>query len=141
MYKRQILYVTAYALSAAGPGAISAQAVTILFAVTLAVQMKVDPLLLATPAFLGAVGGTASPIALTGIIISDLFAAQNISVPNSQWILLFGITAVNFLCALVTYIWFKGYRLSPDDTITVSYTHLSRSFLPEESHPYYRAAA
>lgn len=112
-----ILYVTAYALSAAGPGAISAQAVTILFAVTLAVQMKVDPLLLATPAFLGAVGGTASPIALTGIIISDLFAAQNISVPNSQWILLFGITAVNFLCALVTYIWFKGYRLSPDDTI------------------------
>lgn len=112
-----ILYITAYALSAAGPGAISAQAVTILFAVTLAVQMKVNPLLLATPAFLGAVGGTVSPIALTGIIISDLFAAQDISVPNSQWILLYGITAVNFLCALVTYIWFKGYKLSPEKTI------------------------
>lgn len=113
-----ILYVTSYALSAAGPGAISAQAVTILFAVTLAVQMNVNPLLLATPAFLGAVGGTVSPIALTGIIINDLFAAQKISIPSSQWMLLYGVTTVNFLCAVLTYIWFKGYKLSPDRTIT-----------------------
>ena len=67
-----IVYVVSFVLSAAGPGAISVQSVTVIFAVSLAVQMKVSPVLMGVMAILGAVGGTASPIALTGIIVGDL---------------------------------------------------------------------
>ena len=66
-----IMYVVSFILSAAGPGAISVQSVTIIFAVSLAVQMKVSPILMGAMATLGAVGGTASPIALTGIIVGE----------------------------------------------------------------------
>lgn len=57
-----IVYVVSFLLSAADPGTISVQSVTVLFAVSLAVQMKIDPVLMGVMAILGAVGGTASPI-------------------------------------------------------------------------------
>ena len=56
-----IIYVVSFLLSAAGPGAISVQSVTVLFAVSLAVQMDASPVLMGAMAILGAVGGTASP--------------------------------------------------------------------------------
>lgn len=56
-----IVYLVSFGLSAAGPGAISVQSVTVLFAVSLAVQMEVSPVLMGSMAILGAVGGTASP--------------------------------------------------------------------------------
>ena len=53
-----IVYLVSFGLSAAGPGAISVQSVTVIFAVSLAVQMKVSPILMGIMAILGAVGGT-----------------------------------------------------------------------------------
>ena len=64
-----IIYLVSYILSAAGPGAISVQSVMIIFAVSLASQMDASPILMGGMAVLGAVGGTASPIALSGIIV------------------------------------------------------------------------
>ena len=69
-----IIYLASFILSAAGPGAISVQSVTVLFAVSMAVQMKISPVLMGSMAILGAVGGTASPIALTGIIVEGLLS-------------------------------------------------------------------
>lgn len=69
-----IIYLVSYLMSAAGPGAISVQTVMIIFAVALATQMDASPILLGGMAILGAVGGTTSPIALTGILVSDLTA-------------------------------------------------------------------
>ena len=66
-----IIYLVSFILSAAGPGAISVQSVTVMFAVSLAVQMDASPVLMGAMAILGAVGGTASPIALTGIFYND----------------------------------------------------------------------
>ena len=73
-----VIYVVSYVMSAAGPGAISVQSVMVIFAVSLAVQMKANPILMAVMAILGAVGGTASPIALTGIIVKDLTASLHV---------------------------------------------------------------
>ena len=67
-----IIYLVSYILSAAGPGAISVQSVMIIFAVSLASQMDASPILMGGMAVLGAVGGTASPIALSGIIVTEL---------------------------------------------------------------------
>lgn len=105
-----IIYLVSYLMSAAGPGAISVQTVMIIFAVVLSSQMDASPILLGGMAVLGAVGGTASPIALTGILVSDLIAGvdglENLAMP-----LFLGVTAANFLCAVMLYIVFGGYRL------------------------------
>ena len=95
-----IIYLVSFILSAAGPGAISVQSVTVMFAVSLAVQMDASPVLMGAMAILGAVGGTASPIALTGIIVNDLLAQMNMEV-----------SIANFACAVVTYIVLGGYKL------------------------------
>ncbi len=104
-----IIYVVSFGLSAAGPGAISVQSVTVLFAVALAVQMKVSPILMGVMAILGAVGGTASPIALTGIIVGDMMTEMGIegSINN----IFIGVSVSNFVCAAVMYILLGGYKL------------------------------
>ena len=115
-----IIYISSYILSAVGPGAISVQAVTILFAVSLAVQMKISPVLMAGMALLGAVGGTVSPIALTGIIVKDLLAAQNITADPTRIFL--GVSIANAICAAIIYVFFKGYRIRSDLQLKLSDT-------------------
>lgn len=113
-----IIYIVSFLLSAAGPGAISVQAVMILLAVSLSVQMNLSPVLLAAMALLGAVGGTVSPIALTGIIITDLLDAGNIAgSPLKIWI---GVSLANFICAVFVYIFFKGYKIRLDFELKIS---------------------
>ena len=101
--------MVSFGLSAAGPGAISVQSVTVLFAVALAVQMKVSPILMGVMAILGAVGGTASPIALTGIIVGEMMTEMGIegSINN----IFIGVSVSNFVCAAVMYILLGGYKL------------------------------
>ncbi|MEY8763966.1 SLC13 family permease [Clostridium sp. MT-113] len=115
-----IMYVVSYVLSAAGPGAISVQAVTIIFAVSLAVEMNVSAIMMGTLAFLGSVGGTASPIALTGIIVGDLLSAQKITgIHEIQVKVFLGVTLVNLICAVIVYIVFKGYKINSDMQVSV----------------------
>lgn len=85
------------------------QTVMVLFAVPLAFQLNASPVLLGTMAILGAVGGTASPIALTGIIVGDLLGQMKIAMPGQEIFL--GVTAANFMCALVVYVLCKGWKL------------------------------
>lgn len=111
-----IMYVVSFVLSAAGPGAISVQSVTIIFAVSLAVQMKVSPILMGAMATLGAVGGTASPIALTGIIVGDLLTEAGVEgLGNSVFL---GVAACNLFCTIIVYIAFGGYKLRAEKVIT-----------------------
>lgn len=111
-----IIYVVSFVLSAAGPGAISVQSVMIIFAVALSVQMEVSPILLACMAILGAVGGTTSPIALSGIIVTDLTAElgyEGMAMP-----VFIGVSVANFLCACLLYIRYKGYKLKTEKIIS-----------------------
>lgn len=104
-----IIYAVSFVLSAAGPGAISVQSVTVLFAVSMAVQMKISPVLMGIMAILGTVGGTASPIALTGIIVGDLMAEMGIQGLESQIFL--GVAVSNLICAAAMYFLLGGYKL------------------------------
>lgn len=104
-----IVYLVSFILSAAGPGAISVQSVTVLFAVSLAVQMKVSPVLMGSMAILGAVGGTASPIALTGIIVDGLLSDMGIEGMGMQ--VFMGVSLANFICAAAAYFALNGYKI------------------------------
>ena len=110
-----IIYIASFVLSAAGPGAISVQTVMVLFAVPLAIHMHLNPILMGAMAILGAVGGTASPIALTGIIVGDLLTEMNISGQGMKIFL--GVSVANLACAVVTYILFKGWKVSGSATV------------------------
>ena len=107
-----VIYVVSYVMSAAAPGAISVQSVMVIFAVSLAVQMKANPILMAVMAILGAVGGTASPIALTGIIVKDLTASLH--VPGIAVPVFYGVTAANVFIAAIFYVVLGGYRMTLD---------------------------
>lgn len=110
-----IIYFVAFILSAAGPGAIPVQSVMIIFAVSLAVQMQTSSILLSCMAILGAVGGTTSPIALSGIIVTDIMSEMgytNIAMP-----VFIGVSIANFICAILLYVAFKGYKLKSSVTI------------------------
>lgn len=111
-----VIYLVSYIMSAAGPGAISVQSVMIIFAVALAVQMQASPILLGSMAILGAVGGTTSPIALTGILVTDLTADMNLgNVANPVFI---GVSIANLLCTVVVYFVFGGFKLKGNGEIT-----------------------
>lgn len=111
-----IIYVVSYVLSAAGPGAISVQSVMIIFAVSLSVQMHASPILMGSMAILGAVGGTASPIALSGIIVTDL--TEEMGMSGVAFPVFLGVSVANLMCAVILYIVFKGYKMKSEDTIT-----------------------
>lgn len=126
-----IVYIISYFISATGPGAISAQAVMIIFSVTLSVQMGIKPYMMSSMAILGTVGGTVSPVALTGIIVNDLVAKM--SFPGAERTLkalLIDITIMNVICAAVIYVLFKGYKLRPSEekiTANVDIPRFNRS--------------
>lgn len=105
-----IIYLVSWGLSAAGPGAISVQSVMIIFAVSLAVQMNASPVLLGSMAILGAVGGTTSPIALSGIIVTDI--TNSLGYHGVAQPVFIAVSIVNFICAMLLYVGFKGYALN-----------------------------
>ena len=110
-----IIYAVSFLLSAAGPGAISVQTVMVLFAVPLGINMGINPVLMGVMAILGAVGGTASPIALTGIIVSDLLAEMNMSIQPSK--VFIGVMVNNLLCAVFVYVAYRGWKIHGTGTV------------------------
>ena len=107
-----IIYIISYLLSAAGPGAISVQSIMVILAVSLAIEMKISIILMGALSILGAVGGTTSPIALTGIIVADL--TSNMEIPKVVDSVFLGVSLANFICAVVLYIFLKGYKIKID---------------------------
>ncbi|MBU2703990.1 di/tricarboxylate transporter [Sporomusaceae bacterium BoRhaA] len=112
-----VVYLFSYVLSAAGPGALSVLPIAVILAVSLAIQMEISPIMMGTLGALGAVGGTLSPIAMTGIIVQGLLSAQNI--PGMQTQLFFCGGLINFSCAVLVYFYFKGYKLKPNIHVSV----------------------
>ena len=70
-------------------------------------------MLMGSMAILGAVGGTASPIALTGIIVEDLLAEMEIGGMGMKVFL--GVSIANFICAVATYVALGGYKIRRTD--------------------------
>lgn len=57
-------------------------------------RLDTSPILMGAMAILGAVGGTASPIALTGIIVGDLLGQMQLTMPGMA--IFAGVTVANW---------------------------------------------
>lgn len=113
-----VMYLFATILSALGPGTIPTTAIMMVFGMTLAKEMNINPAMLAAIIFLGAAGGGMSPLAATGIIGLNLcgeFGLTGIEEP----LLLNGVLSSSVYAALI-YIAFGGYRLKSDVILHLS---------------------
>lgn len=113
-----VIYILAFVLSAVGPGAIPVLPISILIAVNLAKNLGLSPILMGGLATLGSVGGTLSPIALTGIIVEGLLS--ELGLPGMQAELFTMGTIVNFMFAVILYLFYKGYSIKPNSNINYS---------------------
>lgn len=107
-----VMYLFATILSALGPGTIPTAAIMMVFGMTLAKEMDINPAMLAAIIFLGAAGGGMSPLAATGIIGLNLcgeFGLTGIEEP----LLVNGVLSSTVYAALI-YLAFGGYRLQSD---------------------------
>ena len=113
-----VMYLFATILSALGPGTIPTTAIMMVFGMTLAKEMNINPAMLAAIIFLGAAGGGMSPLAATGIIGLNLcgeFGLTGIEEP----LLMNGVLSSSVYAALI-YIAFGGYRLKSDVILHLS---------------------
>ena len=110
-----VMYLFATVLSALGPGTIPTTAIMMVFGMTLAVEMKINPAMLAAIIFLGAAGGGMSPLAATGIIglnLCEEFGLTGIEAP----LLVNGVFSSTVYAAVV-YIAFGGYKLKSEKAL------------------------
>ena len=113
-----VVYLFAFTLSAVGPGAIPVLPIAIIIAVNLAKELKLSPVLMGGLATLGSVGGTLSPLALTGIIVQGLLAEQGLPGMSDS---LFVVGAlVNFVFAIILYVFYKGYSITLTEGLETS---------------------
>ncbi len=115
-----VMYLFATILSALGPGTIPTAAIMMVFGMTLAVEMKMNPAMLGAIVFLGAAGGGMSPLAATGIIginLCEEFGLVGIEKP----LLLNGVFSSTVYAVLV-YLAFGGYKLKSDICLSISDT-------------------
>lgn len=108
-----VVYLFAFTLSAVGPGAIPVLPIAIIIAVNLAKELKLSPVLMGGLATLGSVGGTLSPMALTGIIVQGILSEHGLPGMSDS---LFVVGAfVNFIFAVILYLFYKGYSITLTD--------------------------
>ena len=115
-----VMYLFATVLSALGPGTIPTTAIMMVFGMTLAVEMKINPAMLAAIIFLGAAGGGMSPLAATGIIglnLCEEFGLTGIEAP----LLVNGVFSSTVYAAVV-YLAFGGYKLKSEKALKFSDT-------------------
>ena len=101
-----VMYLFATILSALGPGTIPTAAIMMVFGMTLAKEMNINPAMLAAIIFLGAAGGGMSPLAATGI---------------EEPLLVNGVLSSTVYAGLI-YLAFGGYRLQSDVVLHLSDT-------------------
>lgn len=104
-----IIYVFSTVLSALGPGTVPTMAIMMVFAMALAAELGISPVMLSALIVLGASGGGVSPLAATGIIGIKLCADFGLTGIEQQF-LMNGILSSTVYAVLV-YIFMGGYKL------------------------------
>lgn len=104
------IFIFSTILSAIGPGCIPTMAIMMVFAMTLAAELKIHPAMLSAIVVLGASGGGVSPIAPTGIIAQNLCTSAGITEPVGMPFLINGV-ASSALYSLVVYFAFGGHKI------------------------------
>lgn len=102
-------------LAAIGPGCVPTIAIMEVFSMALALEMRINPVMLAAIVVLGSSGGGVSPIAPTGIV--GLTLMEDAGIHNAAKALFTNGLVATTLYAAVVYIAFGGYKIKAENTM------------------------
>ncbi|NLG86563.1 MAG: hypothetical protein GX489_05025 [Firmicutes bacterium] len=104
------IYAAGFTIAGIGPGAIPALAIIPGLAVSVAVAVGYDPLMLALIGECGLMAGRMTPITPEGALITEVAASAGIE--NVMPAILVSKTLVTIIFSVVLFIIFKGYKLT-----------------------------
>ena len=110
-----LMFVLSAFISAIGPGHIAAGILMTTFAMYLAFEMKINPMVTALFAKLGANAGCASPLSLTGLLAKEL--SEPLGYSGFEAHLFFSTLLSGFVFTLVIYIGSKSYKVKADNPL------------------------
>ncbi len=103
------IYIAGFIVAAVGPGAIPALAIIPPIAVTLALQVGYNPVMLSLIGVTGLMAGRMTPITPEGILISGIVAEQGLDDVMISVLISNIIMTVTFSC--IVYVVYKGYKV------------------------------
>ena len=110
-----LMFVLSAFISAIGPGHIAAGILMTTFAMYLAFEMKINPMVTALFAKLGANAGCASPLSLTGLLAKEL--SEPLGYSGFEAHLFLSTLLSGFVFTLVIYIGSKSYKVKADNPL------------------------
>ena len=111
-----VIFFFSAALAAIGPGAIPVMSLMSVFACSLAAEMKVSPVVLATAVMLGACGGGLTPVAPTGII--GLTLAYEAGITGIEMAYAINSIVALFISFVILYFALGGYKMKSEMDLT-----------------------
>ena len=122
-----LVFLISAVLAGIGPGTVPVMGIMSTFAVSVAISMKMNPVLLASAALLGSQAGGLTPIAPTGILAQELanqakLGDLGISVMLNQFV-------ASFIYFMVLYVVFKGWKqqdisVSDEEVLVFNRNHI-----------------
>lgn len=111
-----LVFVVGYILTAMGPGSIPILAIIPAFTIPMAIARGYNPIMLALIGEFGAFSGRMSPITPEGILVRDLLTKAGVLESSFEItkVLVINQTITGIICALVTFIFYKGYKIEVD---------------------------
>ncbi len=110
-----LMFALSAFISAIGPGHIAAGILMTTFAMYLAFEMKINPMVTALFAKLGANAGCASPLSLTGLLAKEL--SEPLGYSGFEAHLFLSTLLSGFVFTLVIYIGSKSYKVKADNPL------------------------
>lgn len=113
-----LMFVLSAFISAIGPGHIAAGILMTTFAMYLAFEMKINPMVTALFAKLGANAGCASPLSLTGILAKNL--SEPLGYSGFSLHLFLSTLLSGFVFTVIIYVAYKSYKVKADNPLKLS---------------------
>lgn len=110
-----VMFIIGMILSAVGPGSIPCLAIIPLIAIPISVSAGINPIMTAIIGDMGAMAGRMSPLTPEAAVVRNLMKEQGLEANTIPIMICTIITTL--VCAILVYIYYKGWRVSQVDTL------------------------
>ena len=110
-----VMFIIGMILSAVGPGSVPCLAIIPLIAIPISVSAGINPIMTAIIGDMGAMAGRMSPLTPEAAVVRNLMKEQGLEANTIPIMICTIITTL--VCAILVYIYYKGWRVSKVDTL------------------------
>ncbi|AKN32001.1 membrane protein [Clostridium carboxidivorans P7] len=113
-----VVYLVGFLIAAAGPGAVPAIPIVVMFSAPLAIILKISPIMLSAIGVIGTLAGRMTAITPEGILITSITSKQGIT--NVMTPALINATISTIILAILVYVYYKGYKTEGENPLKLS---------------------